>query len=918
MQGHRDVSVNRCPTKEEGEDEIFMYTNFKLGKKTPHGANDCTGAHFTIEESVLDIIERSEPCCSDAPDISIPSACSVIPNVYQLHNIDTEAIVEQRDCQLDIARMEKVISELNSEEMECVCITQNVSLPDDSEIEELESRIIRMSNSTATPGEPVCKIQRLTNYQDVSTSSIEGQQLPLKPWEDHSHFKNQWLQQIKKYQSRFVASTLLTNENKVWIEYLFSENDPKKSTFRCRFCHSYLQTHPETKNVPLLARTPGYFVEDYLRMWKQISLHTSASVHKKAILSIKEVHTKFLKDCSHELKEKVLLQISNEHLPTIKMIRTVYAEIKLNLPFSAHFSMVQLQKLNGVDLGKHHFEKTSATRITENISKKMHDSFLTHLKKRQFPMSIILDTSSDSANKNYLLIYIRTIEENYPITYFYRCLYVPTETSEYLFNKLVAAFDEDKLLQTFKDHLYGFASDGAPVMLGTTGGLAKRIHDITRINFYTIHCLAHKLQLAIGHALQSVDNNLKQKLENLVNGIYSFYYDKSFKRKQSLVETAEAFGQTFSELHYVHPIRWISSEFIAFESMYKLYPIIIQNMQLIMDSNEFNDDVSARAKGYKTTLLQTNFLTTFLFVIDLLKLLGDVSLKFQKSDSTLIGKETLRLELFKAIEDLKEKNGPHLTFFLQHATCKKNNIWMLCTLNDLNDCEVKFTMNGRQLTLSNKIVRRDNAGWAALSTLRLRVVDAVLFEIQKYFPEGSFQMFEVLNPSKLPTMTKNVPKYITGITNLAARFGFGTSVIQKQFSKLLITMITDHHEMYCSLNKKDPVTFWAYFLKNKMITWDDDMKKLLYIVLALPIGSADVERGFSTKNHFKTNWRSTLTTSHIEDIMRIRINGPELENFDSLTYTLHWLNTKHLDSDDPISGRGSIEKKENNGKSNLF
>jgi hypothetical protein len=35
--------------------------------------------------------------------------------------------------------------------------------------------------------------------------------------------------------------------------------------------------------------------------------------------------------------------------------------------------------------------------------------------------------------------------------------------------------------------------------------------------------------------------------------------------------------------------------------------------------------------------------------------LGSVSLKFQKSDSTLIGKEILRFQMFKAIEDLKQK-----------------------------------------------------------------------------------------------------------------------------------------------------------------------------------------------------------------------------------------------------------------------
>ena len=340
-------------------------------------------------------------------------------------------------------------------------------------------------------------------------------------------------------------------------------------------------------------------------------------------------------------------------------------------------------------------------------------------------------------------------------------------------------------------------------------------------------------------------------------------------------------------------------------------------MQLIIDSNDFTEEVSARGRGYKATLLQTNFFTTFLFVMDILKILGHVSLKFQKSDSTLIGKETMRSQMFKALEDLKQNNGPFLTFFLQHALCNKDNVWTLCSVNDLNTCYIKFVMNGKQLQFNNKVVRRDNVAWSALNNLRLNIINSILAEINKYFPEGSLEMFDVFNPSKLPTMIKNVPKYSAGIFNVATRFGFVATLMQKQFSKILVSMITDHHEMYCSLNKGDPITFWTYFLNCNTITWDSEMKKLIHIVLTLPIGSADVERGFSIKNHFKTNWRSKLTTLHIEDIMRIRINGPEIQDFDPIIYTLYWLNTNHLDSDDSKEARQSIEK-EHRRKSTLF
>ena len=291
-------------------------------------------------------------------------------------------------------------------------------------------------------------------------------------------------------------------------------------------------------------------------------------------------------------------------------------------------------------------------------------------------------------------------------------------------------------------------------------------------------------------------------------------------------------------------------------------------------------------------------------------------MKFQKSDSTLIGKETMRLQMFQTLEDLKQNNGHFLTSFLQHASCKKDNLWTLCSVDDLNACDIKFVMNGRQLQFNNKVVRRDNTAWSALSNLRLNIINSILAEINKYFPEGSFEMFDVFNPSKLPIILKNVPKYSAGISHVATRFGFVATVIQKQFSKILVSMITDHHEMSCLLNKGDPITFWTYFLNSNTITWDSEMKKLIRIVLALPIGSADVERGFSIKNHFKTNWRSKMTTSHIEDIMRIRIKGPEIQDFDPVIYTLHWLNTNHLESDESKEPRQSL--KNEHKRSTLF
>src|SRR5271156_2481860 len=141
-----------------------MNTHFKIGKRTPHIDNDCTGVHFIIEDNVLEILERGEPCCSNnAPTANIHPTCSVISSVYQLHFIDSESIADQRDCQLDIAKIESSVTLQNSAEKQCICIEEDKDLSSDLEIEDLQSKITRMSKLTNISKEPLCKMRRLTN-----------------------------------------------------------------------------------------------------------------------------------------------------------------------------------------------------------------------------------------------------------------------------------------------------------------------------------------------------------------------------------------------------------------------------------------------------------------------------------------------------------------------------------------------------------------------------------------------------------------------------------------------------------------------------------------------------------------------------------------------------------------------------------
>lgn len=66
---------------------------------------------------------------------------------------------------------------------------------------------------------------------------------------------------------------------------------------------------------------------------------------------------------------------------TSRMIRTVYIEVKTNIPYSSHRNMVVMQDSNGVNMGFHHYDKTAATKMAASISNYMHEILISSYQK---------------------------------------------------------------------------------------------------------------------------------------------------------------------------------------------------------------------------------------------------------------------------------------------------------------------------------------------------------------------------------------------------------------------------------------------------------------------------------------------------------------------------------------------------------
>lgn len=222
--------------------------------------------------------------------------------------------------------------------------------------------------------------------------------------------------------------------------------------------------------------------------------------------------------------------------------------------------------------------------------------------------------------------------------------------------------------------------------------------------------------------------------------------------------------------------------------------------------------------------------------------------------------------------------------------CYKNNHWVQCVATDLDGCDIKWSHNSHTIILKPADTDTFNGQaflWTTLSVVKQQLLQSVINQIGIYFPEGSLNIFEVLNPAMLPTANSEVPQFSESIKSLAVRFQIHRNLVVDQFSRLLTKLIIDFEDQYCSMKEGHIIEFWTHFLNHKQLQWEPELKKLLHIVLIIPVGTADVERGFSILNEFLTKRRNRLTNKHVEDITRIRINGPAIQDFKPLPYTLH-------------------------------
>jgi hypothetical protein len=131
--------------------------------------------------------------------------------------------------------------------------------------------------------------------------------------------------------------------------------------------------------------------------------------------------------------------------------------------------------------------------------------------------------------------------------------------------------------------------------------------------------------------------------------------------------------------------------------------------------------------------------------------------------------------------------------FSQNSKCQKDaGELRRCSTGDLDSRDFQLKHGDTKFMLTQDIANARHRGqnrYPKLSEFRANLVNSLIRQFDRYFPEGSMAMFNVLVPSNLPTSPSETLVYAPKIYDLAEKFELDQVATGNEFQMLLKSLI---------------------------------------------------------------------------------------------------------------------------------
>lgn len=570
---------------------------------------------------------------------------------------------------------------------------------------------------------------------------------------------------------------------------------------------------------------------------KKIHDHKTSSGHIRA-------HEIFNEQKSNKLRNVVVNQQAEHNTATCAVFRTAYYIAKQDRPFTDHPDLIDLQKMNGVNVGRVLHSNVVCADIIQHIASDMRRSLTEEIIQNKPPIAILIDESTSLGKVSFLIVYIRATFDTAvgPVTFFFDIVSLTDATADGIVTAVLECLhkhrlSDDILAQTF----LAFGTDGASVMLGANGGVVRKLQDkFPRLIGW--HCFNHRLELSVHDAVKSCCEVDHFKL--FFDSLYALY-SQSPKAQRELTECATEVNSEVLRIGRILDVRWVASSCRTILAVWKSYAAL--HAHFVKRAADMHCDARERAKfaGFQKKFENPVFIKNLAIMLDALQELSELSLALQKADITLPVAQRLLTRQLEVFSARKTDGGDHYSYA---CGAVQNRLFFGVAVAE---------SGGR-----NPEINRAQFYQALCDSIKARLLPAKELEISN--------AVAILNSANWPTNLS--PEFGEKEVNyLCAKFGLSFSDLKNDFRDY----------------KDDGGEQRA--VKN-------NLRQLFNCTATVPISTAACERGFSKMNLVCNSLRSQLSPENLAALMFVSLNGPPLQSWNPQPYVSTWLASNRRDA----------------------
>ncbi|EHH52615.1 hypothetical protein EGM_13080 [Macaca fascicularis] len=449
--------------------------------------------------------------------------------------------------------------------------------------------------------------------------------------------------------------------------------DPKETKLFCSACKERPNLHD--KSSRLVRGYTGPFKVETLKY------HEVSKAHRLCVntVEIKEdtPHTALIPEISSDLMANM------EHF-----FNAAYSIAYHSRPLNDFEKILQLLQSTGtMILGKYR-NRTACTQFIKYISETLKREILEDVRNSPC-VSVLLDSSTDASEQACVGIYIRyfkqmEVKESY-ITLAPLC----SETADGYFETIVSALDELDIPFRKPGWVVGLGTDGS-AMLSCRGGLVEKFQEVIP-QLLPVHCVAHRLHLAVVDACGSID--LVKKCDRHIRTVFKFY-QSSNKRLNELQEGAASLEQEIIRLKDLNAVRWVASRRRTLHALLGSWPALARHLQSVAEAG---GQIGHRAKGMLKLMRGFHFVKFCHFLLDFLSVYRPLSEVCQKEIVLITEVNATLGRAYVALESLRHQAGPKEEEF--NASFKDGRLHGIC-LDGLEVAEQRFQADREKTVLT--------------------------------------------------------------------------------------------------------------------------------------------------------------------------------------------------------------------------